>query len=186
MGHALTLESFDDVETEEIAPLRTFEEGYEEGLQAGIAQTQAEIGALNAELVQNIGNLDFGYVEARNEIIGSLTPLLRAVVEKVLPHCVAEGFAGQLADLLMQTAEQDASAAINLHVHPGQRAAVETAVEQTATQVILHDDPSLSEHAAWIGHQRTETLLDIDGLLSAITETLGAFYQEENRTKTNG
>lgn len=186
MGQALSLESFDEDVVEDAPSEEAFQQGYQQGLEAGTAQAAAETAALNAELVQNIGNIDFTYAEARGELLGALTPLLTTVVEKILPHCVAEGFAGQLTNLLLEAAKQDGAAAINLHIHPSQRAGVSAALTDSPAQVTLHDDPGLTPHAAWIGHGRKETLLDVDGLLMTISETLGAIHHQIDRTKNHG
>ena len=186
MGQALSLESFDDEQIEDITATKTFQQGYQEGLQAGIAQTTADAAALEAEFVQSLGNIDFTYTEARSQLLGSLAPLLTTIVEKVLPHCVAEGFAGQLADMLLQAAAQDAKAGITLHIHPSQREAVESATSDAAVNLSLHEDPQLEPHAAWIRQRRSETLLDADGLLAAISEALGAIHHVENRTENHG
>lgn len=186
MGQALSLESFDDEQVEDITATEAFQQGYQEGLQAGIAQTAADAAALDAAFVQSLENIDFTYTEARSQLLGSLGPLLTTIVEKVLPHCVAEGFAGQLADMLLQAAAQDANAAITLHIHPSQRSAIEAATKDAAVQISLHDDPQLDPHAAWIRQKRSETLLDVDSLLAAISETLGAIHHIENRTENYG
>lgn len=186
MGQALSLESFDDELVEDITATEAFQQGYQEGLQAGIAQTTADAAALDAEFVQNLGNIDFTYTEARSQVLGSLTPLLTTIVEKVLPHCVAEGFTGQLADILIQAAAADAKAGISLHIHPSQRSAIEAALTDAAVSVTLHDDPLLDPHAAWIRQNRSETLLDVDGLLAAISDTLGAIHHLEDRTENHG
>ena len=186
MSQALSLESFDEDVLEDTPSEEAFQQGFQEGLQAGIAQATAETAALSAELVHNIGNIDFTYAEARGELLGSLAPLLTTIVEKILPHCVAEGFAGQLTYLLLEAAKQDGAAAINLHIHPSQRAAVSTALTDSSAQVTLHDDPTLPPHAAWIGQGRKETLLDVDGLLMTISETLGAIHHQVDRTEHHG
>lgn len=186
MGQALSLESFEEEHVEDVTETDGYQLGYQEGLQAGLAQAAADAAALNAELVQSIGNIDFTYTEARSQLLGSLTPLLTTIVEKVLPHCVAEGFAGQLADLLLQAANEDANAAMTLHVHPSQRIAVEAATKDIGDQVIVQDDPQLDVHAAWIKQERSETLLNVDSLLTTISETLSAIHHTEDRTEDHG
>lgn len=186
MAQALSLESFEEALVEDVTESDDFQQGYQEGLQAGIAQSAADAAALSAELVQNIGNIDFTYTEARSQLLGSLAPLLTTIVEKVLPHCVAEGFAGQLADLLLQAAGEDANAAMTLHIHPSQRTAVETASQDMAGQVTIQDDPQLDMHAAWIKQERSETLLDVDNLLVTISAALGAIHHTEDRNEDHG
>ncbi len=186
MAHVLSLESFEDALTESSGPSADFDQGYQEGLAAGVATVQAETEALSAAFVQTMSDIDFTYAEARGQILASLSPLLTLITEKVLPHCVAAGFTGQLSALLMDAAAADTAANIELHVHPAQQAAVEAAMQALPTKVTVIGDATVSEHAAWIAQGRSETRLDADRLLARIDEILRAIQHIEDRTDTYG
>lgn len=186
MAQVLSLESFDNGAADDPTTSKDYHQGYEGGFAIGVETANAEAEALSAQFVQSLNAIDFTYAEARNQLLASLEPLLLNVAAKILPHCVENGFVGQLADILQQAAAQDATSAVTLHIHPSQKAAVESAAQNTAAQVIIATDPTLNKHAAWIKHGRQETLLDIDGLLDAIGETLRAIQRPPDRTKTHG
>jgi flagellar biosynthesis/type III secretory pathway protein FliH len=186
MAQSLSLECFETGFAEDASASETFKRGYEDGLAAGAAHAAAERATLNEAFIQNLSQVDFTYAEARGQLLASLEPLLSTIISKVLPHCVTTGFANQLSEILQQAAAQDSAESITLHIHPSQRQAVENNLKNTSVQVSIHEDPSLNEHAAWIKHNREETHLDLDSLLAAIGEVLGAIHHPENRTETNG
>ncbi len=186
MSRSLSLESFENVLSNDAAPNPEFNEGYEAGLAAGAAAAQAETEALNAAVVQAIADIDFTYAEARGQVLSALTPLFTTIAERILPHCVSTGFATELAAMLVEAAEADTSAEMMLHVHPDQQAAIEAAIQNIATSVTVTADPALSVHAVWIKSGRQETLLDIDVLLQRINEILGAIQTTENRIDSYG
>lgn len=186
MTQLLSLESFDGAAIDDPSQNESYQDGYDQGYAAGFQAAREEAAGLSEDIVQAINTIDFTYAEAQSQILGALSPLLHAVVSKVLPHCVEAGFGDQIAQLLIQAAEQEVGAAITLHVHPNQHAAVAKAAQNAPAKVIIQTDPNLSEHAAWIRRADTEALVDMDQLLTAISEILGAIDHLENRTDTHG
>ena len=182
----LSLESFDDPVFDDAAEQGTYQDGYDEGYAAGLQAASAAAATLNEECAQALTSIDFTYAEACKQTLDALAPLLQDIVDKVLPHCVENGFANQLSEMLAAAAQQDGSKALTVHVHPTQHAAVTQAAASTVAQIDVHADPALTEHAAMIKNGRTETLLDMDRLLSAITETMRAIHHIENRTDAHG
>lgn len=186
MTHTLSLESFEDGLTDVAGPSKAFEQGYQEGLNAATATAAADQAIIDEKLVEALNGINFTYAEARGQLLGALAPLLSVIVKKILPHCVEIGFAEQLADILAQAAACDTATPMTLHIHPSQRHAVENATAKINAQLLIHEDPNLSKHAAWIRQDRDETLLDADNLLASISEALSAIQHPENRTKTHG
>ena len=179
----LTLESFEDALTDESGPTTAFNDGYQQGFDAGRAAAEMDSATLGSALVQAISDIDFTYTEARAQLLKSLGPLFETLTEAVLPHCIETGFAGQLAEELARAAAADTNSPIRIHIHPDQLVAVQMATEQHL-EVEIHADPALGPHAARIEHGNTETQLELDRLLGRINEALGAIATPENR-KTN-
>ncbi|WP_296425989.1 hypothetical protein [Yoonia sp.] len=186
MSHSLSLESFEEIVSDRSGPSADFNDGYAEGIAAGRAAAQADAVALTEAFVQSIADIDFTYAEARSQLLQSLGPLFQTLCKKILPHCVATGFAGQLADQLLHAAAADAAGPIKIHVHPDQRNAVEAATKTLPTQLRVLTDPALTLHAAWIQQGTNETLLDADSLLSHINAALAAISNTEHRTNAHG
>ena len=177
MTVALWLEPFGDEQSATSAPSPDYERGYAEGNAAARAEALEDATRLNDQLVQTVADINFTYAEARSQVMQSLRPLFQTITVKVLPHCVENGFAGQVVDALMQIAPSDTEG-LSIYVHPNQVASVKAVLGD----VSIAADPNLTDYAAWIGHDGHETLLDVDGLLARIAETLAALhtYQEDD------
>ncbi len=186
MSGILSLESFEDVITQDDTVSEDYNRGYEEGLAAGTAAAQAEVGALQQQFVQSICDMDFTYAEARGQLLLSLEPLFSALVTQVLPHCIENGFAGHLRKVLQQAAEDDASAPISLFVHPDNYDAVLALKGALPAAISVQPDPSLDIHAAWIEKIQHGTLLDTAALLAEITTALSLMTNPETRIESHG
>ncbi len=186
MPGLLSLESFEDVIAQDETSSEDYNRGYEEGLAAGTAAAQEEIGALQQKLVQAICDIDFTYAEARGQLLHSLAPLFSVLTTKILPYCVENGFAEHVANVLQQAAKDDANAPISLFVHPESYDAVVTLKSELPQHVTIHPDASLGIHAAWIEKVAQGTLLDTDALLAEITTALSLITHPETRTESNG
>lgn len=173
------LESFESQVVDSAAPAPEFERGYEEGFAAAQAAASADATQLNDKLVQSIADINFTYAEARSQVLRSLGPLFDMIARRALPHCVANGFAEQLAQHLVEIAGTDVGS-MSLHVHPDQVERVKATMGETAIKVA--GDPNLTPFAAWVGQSDRETLIDMDGLLAGISEALSAIssYQKDN------
>ena len=186
MPHLLSLESFEEMPDGDTAASAEYDRGYQDGLAAGDAGARAEGAVLDDAFVQALADIDFTYAEARRQILLSLGPLFNTVVDRILPHCVDHGFAGQLAHFLGDAATADTAAPITLHLHPDTMDMVRNRLATLDLQVNLKRDPSLSPHAAWVQRGSGETCVDTDALLAEITDALGAILDPEARTVSHG
>ena len=181
MSVELWLESFDGEKLARPMPSPDYERGYENGYAAGQSEALSDAERLQDQLVQAVADINFTYAEARSQLVQSLQPLFHTIIERVLPHCVENGFAGQLADQLSSMSSRSGSM-MCLHVHPDRLMSVTAALGSVSEAVEVAGDPDLTPYAAWIEHGGHETLMDVDGLLAGISETLGAInaYQEDD------
>lgn len=186
MASLLSLEAFDDKTPLDAGTTPEVQQSYEEGYVAGVAAAQQSQATLSAELVQCIADLKFSYSEARAEVLGALTPLLASVTETLLPHCVTSGFAHELGLTVHQAVASGITDTISIVVHPEQRNGVEAALAEHNLGADVEQDANLTPHAAWIKHGRTESYLDLDLLLSQVTEILRAIEFTEPRTQKHG
>lgn len=183
---ALSLESFERDAPGDDSAATAFNDGYQQGFEAGQAAAAADRTALASALVQSISDIDFSYAEARAQVMQSLDPLFEALTHAVLPHCITAGYTKQITNILSAAAAADTAGPFRLHVHPDQAPAVETETVDFSNKIKVISDSTLSPHAAWIQHGTGETHLDLDELLAQITDALGAVANPEYRTATNG
>ena len=184
MAQQLSLESFEQCFDEPTASSAEYSTGYEDGIAAATAAFQADQQTLNETLVQAISDMTFSYAEARGQLLETLAPLFRTVVQKLLPRISQESFGPLLIEAIIDAAARDTAKPPVLHIHPSQQRSIESLVQAHGINIVTFNDPALSEHAAWICLEHGETYLDVDSLLTNIGETLDAIsaFQSEDGT----
>lgn len=186
MGQPLTLESFEFALAEQSGPSADYDQGYQEGLAAGIATAQADASNLTDAFVQAFMDINFTFAEASAENLKSLVTLFEAITEKLLPEAIEVGFQARVIEQLISTAEHQLNQPIQLHVHPNQAEAIGAITQRHALKASIHPDASLSLNMAWIQQGQTETLLDVDGLLRNIKQVIEVVVSHQDREDSNG
>jgi flagellar biosynthesis/type III secretory pathway protein FliH len=151
--------------------------GLAEGLAAGQARAEAASATLSAELAQALGDAAFGFAEARAQVLGSLRPLVRAVLDALLPEAAALSLAPRVAEAVLEAASLDSAAPVRVCVHPSRLEAVRACLPANGP-FALRADARLGPHAAEIGTRAEETALDLDACLAALTEALAPLLDE--------
>jgi flagellar biosynthesis/type III secretory pathway protein FliH len=181
------LESFADADTLPAqAPSPDHAAAYAEGYAAAMDDIAATNDRLEAELVQTLSDMAFTYRAARQDVIDALEPLVQTLIQSVLPHCITNGFADQIAAAVLQDFTDQAGSAVRVNIHPDQLAPVRNATRQLAADVLIAADPHLSRHAAWIGSARGEVSFDMDRHLAAITALLANLSTQQQEVAQNG
>jgi len=186
MAQLFALESFDPAVPQESPTDVAYQEGFAAGLEAGRSAAEAAQTALQADLVQAVADLEFTYSEARGEMTRALAPFMQALISKVLPHCVETGFAAQIAATITDHLRNGQSDGLSIITHPSQAPAIAAALGDRADRIAWGEDAALDRHAAWIGHQSGELLINFDQLLDEITEILRALDPDTIRSDSNG
>lgn len=177
MALMLRLEDFDEpaAGAREAAPLPQDLPGYEAGFEDGLQAARAEQNGIDAELVQTLNDMAFGFAEARQHLIHSLVPLFQALVDQLLPQVIDTTFRLHLIDALTALTRQRVSAPIRLIVHPDQVDAVAALLPSVSgLEVDLHHDAEVGPHGALISQGPVESLLEIDDLIQEIHRILSA------------
>jgi flagellar assembly protein FliH len=186
MRTRMTLESFDPAEMADEGPSPDYQDGYRAGFTAATDAANDAADRLSHDLVQTLTDMTFTYREAQQDVMESLAVLVSALVDSVLPHCVAAGMTRQIADLILVRHSADQGKGITVHVHPSQLRAVRDATAEIGDIVIISPDPSLTPHTAWIGQGGVATFLDMDGHLAEIDTVLSNLIDCEKRIMRNG
>jgi hypothetical protein len=174
MAQHLSLESFEQCQDGTAIPSAEYDAGYQEGLATASATQRTDQETLDQEFVQAISDINFGFVEARAQLLDSLAPLFAGIVQKLLPQIGHDCFGQLLIETICDAAKHDTASPPVLHVHPTQQSAIAKLVDEHALDIKVCDDPDLAMHAAWIRHENGESCLDVDSLLANISTTLNA------------
>jgi flagellar assembly protein FliH len=184
MGARLRLDCFDDAEgrgapAEAAGPapailaederLAAYEKGYAAGWEDAVAAQEGDALRLREDLSHNLRDLAFTFQEARAHVLRSLEPLLRAMVDRVLPEVARAGFGAAVAAEARAAAGTAATAPVEILVAPENVAAVEAALgDDSALPVRLVADPMLADGQARFRMGGEEGAFDQDALLAAI------------------
>lgn len=163
-----------------------YEQGYRAGWDDAVsaeAETQTRIGADFARTLQDIS---FSYHEARGHVLAAIGPLLRLVVERLLPDLAR----GRFAETVIAAAEpmigRAADRPVELLVAPANRAAIEALIESEAgadSPIAVVEEPSLGPGQAYLrgagAAPEGETAIDVDASLAELQQAVEQFFAGE-------
>jgi flagellar assembly protein FliH len=159
--------------------LAAYEKGYAAGWEDAVAAREEDAARLREDLAQNLRELSFTFEEARMHVLRSLEPLLRAMVDRVLPEIARKGFGALVVGEAMAAAGPLADTPVAIAVSPGSLDAVRAALgEETALPLRLVPDPHLAEGQARFRMGAEEAALDLDAMLARIRGLVDDFLSE--------
>ncbi len=184
-AHAVTAEGVEDVR------LAAYERGYSAGWEDALASQSDDQRRIRDDLARNLGDLSFTYFEARAHLLGGLEPLLRGMVDRVLPEIARATLGAAVVAEIQAEAGRLASAPVELEVAPANRAAVEAALgAEPALPVTLREEPSLADGQVHFRFGAEERALDLEALLGAIralvADFLSASHASDERQLRHG
>lgn len=167
----LRLEAFDEAAPPAAGPSADWILGHAAGLAEGIARGRAEAlaeaearGAALAEGgARALADLAWTYAEARGQVLGGIAPLVRALMDGLLPPLAAEALGPWIAEAVREAAEADLGAPRVL-VHPDALAALAVRLPPEAAHA-LGPDPALGPGEARVALPGGETSLDVEAAL---------------------
>ncbi len=172
--------SLTDVSLEE-QRLEAFEKGYQAGWDDSVKAQADDSRHITADFARNLQDLSFTYHEAHAAAMNSLEPLLRQMVEVVLPKVARETLGARLTEVLGDLAKTQGTGPIEL---------VTATANVTALEGILSDDPampmtiieeeSLADGQVFIRFGNTEHEIDLTQVLEGLDLAVTGFF-EENR-----
>ncbi|WP_281981082.1 hypothetical protein [Thalassorhabdomicrobium marinisediminis] len=177
----LSLECFELEGAVPPPPSRDFTKGFEAGLaqasEALAAQKLTDLTAIQAVL----SDMQFGYTEARLQLLEQIRPLLTQVAETVLPAVLKDTFAQHLSDTIYQTIDATMPDAVSLSVAPSTIEEIRTALPALAVVA----DADLDPGQAIITRPDTRTMIDTPALLDALNAALQGLDPLQ-RTQSHG
>ncbi|MFQ6550791.1 hypothetical protein AAD018_000430 [Aestuariibius insulae] len=191
MGKAMIYEDFREDMVAGGVPLRDPEEerrlaAYEEGRLAGQAEAKEQLGAeqdrLHAQLVQTFLDMSFGYREAALHLQQALKPLIGTMAEAVLPRMAEATLTEHISELVATKADLVAEHALEIRVAPQAKERIKAALTEAKTfPARVQADDTLTPLQAIVTQAESETLLDLDAIVSDIGVAVEAFFHEQSR-----
>lgn len=156
--------------------LAAFEQGYSAGWEDAVQAQVREHRRLSEALARNLEDMSFGYHEALAQMVAALAPVLRAIIDRVLPEAMALSFGQHIVDELLGLAADAAGRPAVVAVPAGAAALVAPMLQRDfAMPVALVEDPALDPGQAQIRLGDSGRDIDCDRLLASIRATIEAF-----------
>lgn len=177
--------ALDPAEFEE-AKLAAFEKGYQAGWDDAVAAQNSETARLHADLGQNLQALGFTYHEARQHMLDALRPLLIDICAKVLPELARDSLAPVVAEQLLPVADNLISAPIAVVCNPVALPQIEEILAtRSDLPLIFEPEPTLGEGQAYLRFSETETRIDLDAVVGAISQAVTTYFNADLKDETD-
>ncbi|AQS46562.1 hypothetical protein BMG03_01150 [Thioclava nitratireducens] len=195
MGQRLKLESFEPKASEagEIAldpaeleetKLAAFETGYQAGWDDAVAAQNVETARLHGDLGRNLQALGFTYNEARQHMLGALEPLLLEICGKLLPELARASLSAVVAEQLMPIAGDLCARPITVVGNPTALPQIQEALAPRADLPLAFvAEPSLGEGQVYLRFADTETRVDLDAVIAAISRAVTTYFTATAKDK---
>lgn len=191
----LTLEEFDRRET--VAPAITEAEveeirrnAYENGFQAGateaIAAAEAEATRLSTDLVSRLQDMSFGFHEAAAHVMANVTPVLKSMIDTVLPRMMAETVGHTILETVEPLVEEAAGIPVRLLVCPAEASTIRDLIgEEADLPFVIVEDPGLEPGCAHLKLGEIERRIDVADALGRMSEAVDAVMDQNQRKIAN-
>ncbi|WP_425044964.1 ABC transporter ATP-binding protein [Primorskyibacter sp. S87] len=164
--------------------LASFEQGYSAGWEDAIDAQAQEQGKLTERFVQSVEDMSFGYHEAQGQLIETLTPVFRSLIDVVLPTALNECLGQHLVEQLSEIAQEEVEQPVFLHVPAGMAGALRPVlVKEVSMPLRVTEDAALGAGQVHIRVGDVEREIDAEHLLNSIREAVAAFIYQSTETK---
>ena len=167
--------------------LNAYERGYLAGWDDASAQAAREADTHRATVARQIEHLGFTYHEARAHVLSGLEPLLRAVLDTLLPVAARKALVPMVVEHLLPLAGTSASSPLRLVVAPGLRPAFESAFEGLVLPpLIIVEEPQADPLTARLEGADRETHVDLGAVIRRLGLAFDRFYQLQTEESRHG
>ena len=173
----------------EIEELRrnAYENGFQAGATDAIAAAQAEQTRLSAELVATLQDLSFGFHEASAHVMTNVSPVLKAMVDTVLPRLMAETVGHTILETVQPLVEEAAAIPVRLLVSPDEAPAIRTVIGESAdVPFVIVEDRGLDRGRAQLKIGAVERRIDVSSVLDRISAAVDAVTDLNTRKTAHG
>ena len=180
---AATDEAMTDVMIED-QKLDAFERGYQAGWEDSTKAQADSAERISEDFARNLRDLSFTYQEAYAGIIAGMEPLMRQIVEVVLPQIAKDTLAERVAGILMQEIAAHGHQPVELVIAPESAEALRAILPDDPTMPTeIREDSSLAEGQVQLALGTSiEREIDLQEVLGAIGTAVEGFFQETSQS----
>ncbi len=147
----------------ETVKLESYEQGYAAGWDDALNDRADAMMRAKAELVRQLQDVSFTHLEARQVILKAVDPLIRAMVDTVLPDLARQMIGPALAERLAAEVTRRSDVALCLRHHPSAADLFAEVIEsQSKLTVTLTPDPMMTPGQFVLEGDDCEVEVDLD------------------------
>lgn len=166
----------DQIEDEK---LKAFEAGYRAGWDdssKAVAESNEKIGI---EFAKNLQDISFTYHEALAKLTSEFEPVMKGILNKLLPQIVSDAVATHVLDQVTSLIRDNTGQDIEIVVSPQNVETVQRLAGEALTDPFrIVSESTLGEGQAFVRIGSEERQVDIDGVVEGVSEAMAAFFHE--------
>ncbi|MEM1360438.1 MAG: hypothetical protein AAGF94_01835 [Pseudomonadota bacterium] len=198
MGQPLLLEDFTPIAPPPLAReriegltesqrLSAFEQGYKAGWDDAVTAGDGEKTRLTADISAQLGDISFGFHEARTHVLSGVRELITSVVGTLVPKIGASVLPVLVHDHLQALIEEVADTPVTLRVSPARREAIEAAIPaDPGFPLQIEEHPDFSEGQVSFLSVHGESELNLENCFDEITQEIELFFAQNERQRAYG
>jgi flagellar biosynthesis/type III secretory pathway protein FliH len=164
-----------------------YESGFRAGATDAVAAFQSEEARLSAELVTTLRDLSFGFHEASAHVMSNVAPVLKAVVDTVLPRLMTETVGHTILEAVEPLVREASGIPVRLLVSRDEAPAIRQIIGESGDMpFVIVADPALERGRAHLRIGAVERRIDVSGALDRISAAVGAVTELNTRKTANG
>ncbi|MFT7593154.1 MAG: flagellar biosynthesis/type III secretory pathway protein FliH [Paracoccaceae bacterium] len=159
--------------------LASFEQGYSAGWEDAVNAQVEDHSRVTGVLGRKLEDLSFTYHEAMAQMMGSVEPVFRSLVESVLPDILAQTFSQHIVEQLCEMARDRAAQPVTLVVPAGASAALKPALARNFSMPVeIVEDTTLDPGQASMRIGSAERELDSAHFVDSLRKTVDSFLYQ--------
>ncbi len=161
-------------------PLEGYEVGYKAGWDDAVAAHQESKAHLSAVLSQNLEQTEFTLIEAQQEILKSIKPVLDEVTSTLLPGLSNTALRTLIAEEISQLLKEYAPKEVSIVVSEPDEAPVAALLNETRalSEISLDTKSTISEGQAYISCASQQSKIDVKQAITDIQSTIENFLSQ--------
>ncbi|WP_371168274.1 flagellar biosynthesis protein [Aliiroseovarius sp. 2305UL8-7] len=171
----------------EAARLASYETGYSAGWDDALQGVDEDKDRIDAAFARNLEDLGFTFHEARSHVLGSLEPMLNALVETLLPEVLQDTLIHVVNEEIMPLAAEAADRPIELRVSSKSRSVLDPLMIRVPTSPLeIREDDTLPDGQVFLRSATAERCIDFSAALSRIRDAVAALYDINDKAFEHG
>ncbi|MEP2470043.1 ABC transporter ATP-binding protein [Roseobacter sp.] len=167
--------------------LEAFEKGYQAGWDDAVKAQSDSVTKVSAEFGQNLQDMSFTYQEALSKLTLSMKPIMVEIVDKLLPAVAHDTLGPQIVDQVFDLLREHPNQPIELVVAPSNIETVQhLAEDKIKAPFEIVGDQTLADGQAFVRIGTEERSIDMQTILTGVSDAITAFFYEAEQENKNG